>query len=84
MVETILKIDRLVCGLCEAHVDQLIRNHFEIQKVKSNHRKSETKIISEQPLDQNRLTEIIEADGYRIVEIQEKQLEKKGGLKFRL
>lgn len=32
MIETTLKIDGMMCGMCEAHVSDVIRSKFNIKK----------------------------------------------------
>lgn len=33
MVKTTLKIDGMMCGMCESHVNDAIRNAFPVKKV---------------------------------------------------
>lgn len=33
-----LKVDGMACSMCEAHVNDCIRNNFKVKKVKSNHK----------------------------------------------
>lgn len=37
MVKTTLKIDGMMCGMCESHVNDAIRNAFPVKKVTSSH-----------------------------------------------
>lgn len=37
MTKTTLKIDGMMCGMCESHVNDAIRNAFEVKKVTSSH-----------------------------------------------
>ena len=39
MTETILKIDGMMCGMCENHVCDTIRNQFTVKKVSASHTK---------------------------------------------
>ena len=53
MVKTTLKIDGMMCGMCEAHVNDVIRKVVpDAQKVKSSHIKGESTFISEQEIDE--------------------------------
>lgn len=36
MVKTVLKIDGMMCGMCEAHMNDLIRKNFKVKKVTSS------------------------------------------------
>ena len=51
MTKTVLHIEGMMCGMCEAHVNDAIRKNFEVKKVTSSHTKKETEILSEAPLD---------------------------------
>ena len=50
MVKTTLKIDGMMCGMCEAHMNDAIRAAFKVKKVTSSHANGETVVISEEPL----------------------------------
>ena len=39
MIKTLVGIDGMMCDMCEAHMNDLFRNHFDIKKVKSSHKK---------------------------------------------
>ena len=46
MVKTVLKIDGMMCGMCESHMNDLIRNHCKVKKVSSSAKKGETVLLS--------------------------------------
>ena len=77
MLEISLKIDGMACGMCEAHVNDAIRQAFKVKKVSSSHSKGETVIIAEE-IDDERIREVIEKTGYKLVEIQKAPYEKRG------
>ena len=78
MVKTTLKIEGMMCGHCEAHVNDTIRNGFDVKKVTSSHKKGTSEIISDQPLDAEKLKAAIEADGYKVLSSESEPYEKKG------
>lgn len=78
MIKTTLKIEGMMCGYCESHINDSIRNNFEVNKVSSSHKKGTTEIISEQPIDENKLKAAIESDGYKVLSYDSKPYEKKG------
>lgn len=40
MVETIVKVDGMMCGMCESHVNEAVRKAFpEVKKVSSSQAK---------------------------------------------
>ncbi|MBP3309852.1 MAG: heavy-metal-associated domain-containing protein [Ruminococcus sp.] len=83
MIKTTLKIDGMMCGMCEAHVNNALRNDFQVKNVTSSHSKGETEIISENPLDEAKLREIIENDGYKVLSVASEPYVKKKFSLFR-
>ena len=83
MVKTILEIDGMACGMCETHVNDVVRKAFPVKKVTSSHKKGRTEILSEQPLEASELKAAIEATGYHVASIQSEPYEKKGFSLFR-
>ena len=69
MYNYILKIDGMSCSMCESHVNDMIRNNFDVKKVKSSHKKNETLIISNNKLDEEKLKDVLHKNGYEILEI---------------
>ena len=51
MYETKVKIDGMMCGMCESHINDAIRNAFSVKKVSASHGKGEADIISEAARD---------------------------------
>ncbi|MDO4863944.1 MAG: cation transporter [Ruminococcus sp.] len=78
MTKTTLKIDGMMCGHCEAHVNDTVRNNFAVKKVESSHKKGTTEIISEEPIDVDKLKAAIEKDGYKVMSSESEPYVKKG------
>ncbi len=78
MTKTTLKIDGMMCGMCEAHMNEAIRKAFQVQKVTSSHTKKETEILSEAPLDEELLKTVVAATGYTLLDVSSEPYEKKG------
>ena len=78
MTKTTLKIDGMMCGMCEAHMNEAIRKAFQVQKVTSSHTKKETEILSETPLDEELLKTVVAATGYTLLDVSSEPYEKKG------
>ncbi len=83
MVRMILKVDGMACGMCEAHVNDAIRRVFSVKKVTSSHRKGETEILAEEPLDEEKLRSVIAETGYTLTDVKTEPYEKKGFHLFR-
>ena len=77
MTKTVLSIEGMACGMCEAHVNDAIRANFSVKKVSSSHKKGQTEVISEQPLDESLLRSTITATGYELQSVQSAPYEKK-------
>ena len=75
MYKTTLKIDGMMCGMCESHINDAIRNAFSVKKVSASHSKGEADIISEEPIDEAKLRETITKTGYDFVSMTSKPYE---------
>ena len=80
MIKTTVKVDGMMCGMCESHVNDAVRKAFQVNKVTSSHSKGETVIISDGPVDESRLKTAINATGYEVKGITSELYEKKKGL----
>lgn len=77
MNKYILKIEGIMCGHCEAHMNDAIRNHFSVEKVTSSHSKKECVIIA-QELDEDKLKKVVADTGYELISISSEPYKKKG------
>ena len=78
MIRTIVKIEGMMCGMCEAHINDAIRAAFPVKKVSSSHGKGEAVILSDAPLDAEKLRQAVDATGYAFVSVSEETAAKKG------
>ena len=78
MVKTTLKIDGMMCGMCESHVNDKIRNSFKVNSVKSSHVKGESVILTESKLNEADLRAAIEETGYKVLSVTSEEYQKKG------
>ena len=78
MIETIVKVDGMMCGMCESHINDAIRSHFQVRKVSSSHSKGQTVIRSQEALDQAQLRQVIDATGYKALDVVSRPVEKRG------
>ncbi len=77
MYKIILKIDGMSCGMCEAHINDTIRNSFSVKKIKSSYKKGTTEILSEEKLSEEELRREIDPTGYKLVGYSAETAEKK-------
>ena len=73
-----IEVSGMMCGMCESHVNNAVRNALPVKKVASSRKKRETTVISETELDEKDLRDAISATGYEVGEIVKVPLEKKG------
>lgn len=70
METIILTIDGMKCGMCEAHINNIIRKNFDVKKVKSSHKKNTCMIKSNNILDKSLIKSLIEKEGYKVLDIK--------------
>ena len=91
MVRTVLKIDGMMCGMCESHMNDLYgffglfvsdffwrSLHVILSVSSSSAKKGETVVISEESLDIPMLEKEIKEIGYELVSHTSEPYEKKG------
>ena len=78
MYQTTAKIDGMMCGICESHVNDAFRAKRFVKKVSSLHKKGETTIISENELTKQLITAALDGSGYTVRNVTCKPYEKKG------
>lgn len=69
MKRIILKINGMKCGMCESHINNLIRKNLKIKKVKSSFKKATTLIILKEDIDVEILKKLINETGYVVENI---------------
>ena len=82
MIKTTLKIDGMMCGMCESHVNDAVRKAFPVKKVTSSHGKGQTVILTEQDLDEQAVRDAVNATGYTVTSFSKEPYEKKGLFSF--
>lgn len=70
-----IEIKGMRCGMCESHINNVIRKNFNVKSVKSSHIKNETVIISKEPLDEAKIKEVVDSTGYIFVNIKSEERE---------
>ena len=78
MYKTTVKIDGMMCGMCESHINDAIRAKMPVKKVSSSYKKGETVIISENRLSTDMITAALDGSGYRVLNVICEPYEKKG------
>lgn len=78
MVKITVGVDGMQCGMCEAHLNDAVRRAFPVKKVSSSHTKGQTVILSEQPIGEQALRDVIGQTGYEVTSFSSEPYEKRG------
>ena len=79
MIKTTLMIDGMMCGMCEAHINDVIRKTVPgAKKVSASHAKGEASFLTDGAIDEIRLKEAIAGTGYTCLSVSSEPYEKKG------
>lgn len=79
MIKTTLKIEGMMCSMCEAHINDVIRKVVPgAKKVSSSHTKGEASFLSEEAVDEKLLKNAVAATGYTCMSVVSEPYEKKG------
>lgn len=73
-----VEVNGMMCGMCEAHINDAVRKAFPVKKVNSSRSKKQTVVLSETELDAAALADTIRNTGYEVGEIQKEPYKKKG------
>ena len=79
MIQTVLKIDGMMCGMCEAHICDTIRKAVpSAKKVAASRSKKEASFLTEEAVDTEKLKAAVDATGYTCLGAESAPYEKKG------
>ena len=78
MVRITVGVEGMACGMCEAHINEAVRNAFRVKKVTSSHAKKQTVIIAEQDIPEQELKDVVAKAGYDAVSVDSTPYEKRG------
>ena len=79
MLKTTLKIDGMMCSMCEAHICDTIRKAVPgAKKVSASHRSGEASFVTEAAVDESVLKDAVAATGYACLSVSSEPYEKKG------
>ena len=82
MMKITVKIDGMMCGMCESHINDAVRRAFPVKKVSSSHSKGETVIVTEINIEETALRSVVDATGYKVTSVTKEPYEKKGLFHF--
>ena len=78
MIKITMKIDGMMCGMCEAHVSDAIRKAVPAaKKVSASKSKGEASFLTPEAIDEEALIQAIDATGYSCLSVDSVPYEKK-------
>lgn len=79
MIKTTLKIEGMMCGMCEAHICDTIRKTIpSAKKVVASRSKGEASFLTDDAIDEQALKKAISETGYSCLSAESVPYEKKG------
>ncbi len=79
MIRTTMKIEGMMCGMCEAHICDAIRKAVpSAVKVKASRAKKEASFLTEDAVEPDLLRKAVDATGYTCLGVSSEPFEKKG------
>ena len=79
MKKITVKIDGMMCGMCEAHICDTIRRAFpDAKKVSASRKSGEATFIYENDIDEEALKKAISDTGYTFVSSSSEEYKKRG------
>ena len=79
MEKVTVKIDGMMCGMCEAHICDTIRKAFlDAKKVKASKANGEATFLTNEPIDNEKLEKAIADTGYTYVSSESEPYKKRG------
>ncbi len=78
MVKTTIEIEGMMCGMCESHINDVIRKTIPgAKKVSASHKKNQATFVSDEEANPEALKAAIEDTGYHYISISSEPYEKK-------
>ena len=70
MNKYIIGIDGMRCGMCEMHVEEVVRKNIKIKKAKASRFKNQLVVITELDLIKEDFLKVIDPTGYKITSFE--------------
>ena len=78
MIRITVQVEGMMCGMCEAHVNDAIRRALPVKKVTSNHKKGQTVILSQKDIPDGSIQSAIRDMGYTPLGITREEVPSRG------
>lgn len=78
MYKITVKIEGLMCPMCEKHMNEGFQSAFTVDSVESSHKSKESIILTNEPLSETELKAAVEKAGYTFISATTEEFAKKG------
>jgi len=78
MIRTYITVKGMMCANCEKHINDAIKNNFDIKKVDADKGERLVTVISNDPLDKAKVKRVITECGYEYIDMTQEEVIKKG------
>lgn len=78
MVKITLAVEGMMCNKCEKHVNEAIKENFNVKKVTADHEVNSVEIIAAEEPDMEKVKAAVVEAGYTAGEYTVENIEKKG------
>lgn len=83
MYVTTIGIDGMMCGQCESHVSELLRQIEGALLVSASHFKNQAEVLSPAPISKEEVEKALDGSGYRVLSYQSEE-EAKEPFRYRM
>ncbi|MEY8468187.1 heavy-metal-associated domain-containing protein [Faecalibaculum rodentium] len=72
-----VKIEGMICPMCESHICDAIRKSFLVRKVTASRKAGEAVILADEPVSHEALKRAVDSTGYRVLQVREEPWQKR-------
>lgn len=69
MVKVTVNVTGMMCGHCEAHVSQALKNAFSVEEVTASHEKGTAEFTAPERVDEDKIRSVVKEAGYEVTGI---------------
>ncbi len=77
MIKITVGVEGMMCGMCEAHMNDAVRENFKVKKVQSSHTEKQTVIISHDTITEEKMEEVVASLGYKMTSFKSEEYKKR-------
>lgn len=82
MKKITVKVEGMMCRMCEAHAVQTVQENFSVKKVTASHEDGEVVIICKENISKENLIDAFKDTDYKVIDVTAEDYEKKGFFSF--